>query len=197
MNDSEIRRALKQRVLARYASNPESLVIDELGLRHGAVRVDIAVVNGMIHGFEIKGENDTLRRLPRQARIYSSVLDRATLVVSSRHLETATAIVPDWWGVKRVTTGPRGAIRFSTVRRSRNNPSPDGVAIAKLLWRDEAIALLEDVGEATGVRSRPRAEVYQRLAEVVHLDAIRSTVRRQLKHRKNWRSGEQQTSGDG
>lgn len=197
MNDSDIRAALKHKILSRYSSDPNTLVLDELGLRHGAARVDIAVVNGRIHGFEIKGDNDTLRRLPRQAGIYSSVLDRVTLVATARHIEKAIGVVPDWWGIKEAVKGPRGAIRFSELRRPRDNPTPDGLSIAKLLWREEALEVLEERAAATGVRSKPRLQVYQRLAEVVSLDELRATVRRQLVLRKNWRSDvKQASSGD-
>lgn len=125
MNDPEVRHALKRTVLSRYVRDPQSLVLDELGLRHGAARVDLAVVNGMIHGFEIKADRDTLYRLPSQASIYSSVLDRVTLVASSRHMKPALGLVPDWWGVIRIIAGPRGGIRFKSERRPRDNPRPD------------------------------------------------------------------------
>ena len=197
MNDREVRHALKSRVLSRYVRDPQSLVLDELGLRHGAARVDLVVVNGLIHGFEIKAERDTLHRLPSQASIYSSVLDRVTLVASSRHIKPALGLVPDWWGVIRIITGPRGGIRFKSERRARYNPQPDALAIAKLLWREEALIFLEEVGAASGFRSKPRAKIYQRLAEVAHLDDLRAMVRRQLAHRTNWRSGATDTSSDG
>ena len=48
------------------------------------VRIDIAVVKGALHGFEIKSDFDNLKRLARQVDLYSQVLDRATLVVGER-----------------------------------------------------------------------------------------------------------------
>jgi len=38
----------------------------------GASRIDRAVVNGSVHGYEIKSETDDLTRLPAQARAYCS-----------------------------------------------------------------------------------------------------------------------------
>jgi hypothetical protein len=49
-------------------------MLDEFGLEHGEVRVDVAVINGELHGYEIKSERDTLERLPRQVKAYSAVL---------------------------------------------------------------------------------------------------------------------------
>ena len=197
MDDRLMRAAIKARLVARYREDPETLVLEELGLKHGAARVDIVVVNGMIHGFELKSDRDTLLRLPDQVRIFSAVLDRATLVVGCRHFDKATRIVPDWWGLKLAEMRPRGAIHFSDIRRPSNNPSPEAIAIAKLLWRDEAVALLDEIATADGVRSKPRVAIYSRLAEVADLELLRSRVRRQLRHRKNWRSAERRTSGGG
>ena len=187
MNDPEVRHALKRRVLSRYVRDPQSLVLDELGLRHGAARIDLVVVNGMIHGFEIKAERDTLYRLPSQASIYSSVLDRVTLVASCRHVEPALDLVPDWWGVIRIIAGPRGGIRFRSERRARDNPQPDALAIAKLLWREEAIAILEDLEAAVGLRRKPRRVIYRRLAETMDIRSLRCRVRERLRRRTNWR----------
>src|SRR6266446_8136444 len=107
MNDHQLRQALKRKVLARYAKDPDTCIVDELGLRHGAARVDIAVVNGIIHGFELKSDKDNLKRLPHQIQIYSSVLDKVTLVVGMRHAHEATKLVPDWWGIKIATIDSR------------------------------------------------------------------------------------------
>jgi len=190
MNDRLMRTAIKATLLARYRQDPETLILEELGLRHGAARVDIVVVNGMMHGFELKSDRDTLARLPDQVRVYSAVLDRVTLVVGCRRFEEAMRMVPDWWGLKLAEMGPHAAIHISDIRKPRKNPSPEAIAVAKLLWRDEAVALLDEISTADGIRSKPRAVIYSRLAELVDLDLLRSRVRRQLRRRRNWRSDE-------
>jgi hypothetical protein len=100
MKDIHIRTALKSKLLSHYAKDPSTLIVDELGLRHGAARVDVAVINGVIHGFELKSDCDTLKRLPSQIKVYNSVLDRITLVVGNRHLKDSINLVPKWWGIK-------------------------------------------------------------------------------------------------
>src|SRR5262245_23419683 len=98
-NDSVIRRVLLRQLCEQYGSDPDTLIVQELGLRHGAARIDIAVVNGHLDGFELKSDCDRLDRLPSQREIYNSVFDHITLVAGTRHLETASNIVPDWWGI--------------------------------------------------------------------------------------------------
>ena len=105
-------------------------------------------------------------------------------------------LVPEWWGVKLAHVGPRGAIHFADARRPRDNASVDIQAIAGLLWRDEALDLLRDIDTIRGFRSKPRAAIYSRIAEVADIDIVRSRVRQQLISRTNWRSGERQMSND-
>jgi hypothetical protein len=47
-------------------------------------------------GYELKSERDTLERLPLQARIYSRVFDRVTLVTGLRHAGAAEDRIPGW-----------------------------------------------------------------------------------------------------
>jgi hypothetical protein len=188
MNEYQLRSALKGKVLARYVNDPNTRILDELGLRHGAARIDIAVVNGILHGFELKSDLDTLKRLPNQITIYNSVFDKVTLVVGVRHACDAQMIAPTWWGIKLAKVGPRGGFDFTDLRRARTNPSLEALAVARLLWREEALSLLDEFGEAGPFRHKPRAQVYARLAELSPLDLLRERVRRQLKFRTNWRS---------
>ncbi len=190
MNDYQIRIALRRLLAEQFSVDSETLILDELGLRHGAARIDLAVVNGTLDGYEIKSDLDTLNRLPNQVRIYNSVLDRVTLVVGARHIDKAERIIPEWWGITLVKKERRGPPLFLEIREPGDNPSPDPSSIAKLLWRDEALSLLGEISIADGFRSKRRAVIYARLAEVVPLDMLRAKVRQQLKYRTDWRSGE-------
>lgn len=187
MNDYQIRTELRRLLDKRFSGDPETRILNELGLRHGAARIDIAVINGSLDGYEIKSDLDTLRRLPNQMRIYNSVLDRVTLVATPRHVDSAMLIIPEWWGVKLADASKRN-IHFSDVRMPGSNPAPDPIAIAKLLWRDEALGILREVGAAAGFTSKPRRIIYKRLAEALDLWSLRQRVRQQLRDRKGWRS---------
>ena len=127
MHDRELREALHHKLLKEHHGDTNTLVLDELGLRHGTCRVDIAVVNGYLHGYEIKSDADTLQRLPGQVSLYCAVLDRATLVVGEKHAEKAKAHLPDWWGVEVASTPPKRRStppdHWAFVRRS-TPPAP-------------------------------------------------------------------------
>src|SRR3990172_9569406 len=92
--DSDIRPALKALLSGRHSKERGTFILDELGICRGQVRVDIAVVNGIVHGYEIKSDRDSLRRLGAQVDLYGKVLNRATLVVGQRHLKEALDVVP-------------------------------------------------------------------------------------------------------
>ena len=197
MKDFEIRSALKRRLSYHYSKDPSTRILDELGLRHGAARIDIVVINGLIHGFELKSDFDTLQRLPTQVNIYNSVLDQITLVVGHRHIKQATSLIPEWWGIQLVEPGVHGGVCFIEVRKPQENIYQEILAVSKLLWREEALSLLEEAGKAEGVRSKPRLRIYEKLIETVEADLIRCRVRQQLRTRMNWRSAEQHTLNDG
>ncbi len=56
----------------------DTKVVQEMGVWNGTVRIDIAVINGELGGFELKSDSDNLLRLPAQAELYSRVFDRMT-----------------------------------------------------------------------------------------------------------------------
>ena len=122
LNDITMRLALRAKLLEKQADEPDTVLLEELGLCRGCVRVDIAVVNGSLCGYEIKSDADNLHRLATQVDVYSKVLDRATLVVGQRLLTGALDAVPSWWGVLTAVKTNTG-LRFRTVRRGRRNPS--------------------------------------------------------------------------
>ncbi len=188
--DKLIRASLINKLYNSHKTDPDLRIIEELGITHGAARVDIAVVNGMIHGYELKSDLDTLYRLPEQIRIYNSVLDQITLVVGKNHLLDAIKMVPEWWGVVIAKIiDSENTITFSTIRESEKNPKQDSVSIARLLWREEALEILERVGKTDGVRSKPRNYIYERLALSLNQTDLRKEVRKCLHARINWRSG--------
>ena len=187
MRDLDVRRVLHKSLRTAH-EEPDTLVLDEFGLCQGAARIDVAVVNGELQGYEIKSAKDTLQRLPVQAQCYSQVLDRVTLVVADNHLE-ALEIIPEWWGVKVASQGKRGAVHFKSLRRALKNPSIDSYALSQLLWKDECLAILDGIGKARGLKSKPRKIIWQALSESLPLNELRDTVRQTLKNRTEWRSG--------
>ena len=177
--DAAVRDLLKRHLVNAHFGE-ETVVLDELGLCQGDVRVDVAAVNGELSGFEIKSPADSLARWPKQRRVYSKVVDRAWLVAPEKTLEAARA--PGWWGLIRVVETEH-QLGLRVIRPALMNPTPDPYSIACLLWRDEAIRALEEVGRGRGVRTKRRALVWERLVEELSLDELRRAVRAALKVR--------------
>jgi hypothetical protein len=177
--DADVRALLKDQ-LATLHEGTGTMLLDELGLCQGDVRVDVAAVNSELAGFEIKSPSDTLARWPNQQKIYSRVVDRAWLVAPPRTLEKAG--MPDWWGQIAIFDDPdRLALRI--VRPAAVNPAPDKLSIAKLLWRDEALEVLRGAGCARGVMTKSRKLIWRRLVDDVAIDDLRAAVRAAL-HRR-------------
>jgi len=173
-------RALLREYLEDVHKGSATRLLEELGLCQGDVRVDVAVVNGELSGYEIKSPSDTLRRFPNQCRIYSKVVDRAWLVAPAKTLEAAR--VPEWWGqIAIFELENRLALRV--IKNADLNPSPHSLSIAKLLWRDEALECLRNAGHARGVLTKSRKVIWKRLIECVALDDLRAAVRAALKRR--------------
>jgi hypothetical protein len=162
------------------------LIRSEMGLCLGETRVDVAVVNGHLHGYEIKSERDTLSRLPTQVLLYDRVLDYSTIVCGQRHLKHVLNLVPARWGVIEAVNTSEG-LALKTVRAAKINRSLDRLAIAQLLWRDEAAAILVARGE-TIRRRDTRWDLWDRLA-LLPLKTLQLHVRRTLKERRDWPGG--------
>ncbi|WP_052770006.1 sce7726 family protein [Paenibacillus sp. IHB B 3415] len=79
LKDSDIRLLLKRKFtsFAEFTLDSTTIVVDELDVCFGSARVDVAVINGRLHGFEIKSESDNLDRLPSQIEFYSRVFERS------------------------------------------------------------------------------------------------------------------------
>lgn len=181
-NDEIIRPSLRTTILFNQDEIRNTVVIEELGICRGQVRVDMALVNGTIQGFEIKSDRDSLSRLYGQVNLYGKVLDRATLVVGDRHKLEVLDMLPEWWGILTMfedTENPS----FYSLRPAKTNPSRDPRALVELIWRDEAIEMLEQRNLADGVKSKPRAIIWDKVCEHFTLDEIASVVRTKLKTR--------------
>lgn len=184
-----LRTDLEEDLMAYRARNKHpAQIFEELGVKHGVSRIDLAVINGIMHGYEIKSDLDTLNRLPDQIDAFSAVFDKLTLVVGKKHLYHAINLLPDWWGVLLAKVDADGAIVFYSIRKARKNLKQDPRSIAKLLWREEALQILEKRNKAKGIRSEKRAVIYERLANTISVRSLKEKVRDTLLvSRQDWR----------
>ena len=186
MRDIDIRRVLRAEVARLHKAELDTVVFDELGLCQGVARVDLAAINGSVHGYEIKSERDTLARLQGQVDVYSRALDFVTVVLAPTHVKKATAAVPTWWGIWTAITR-NGVVQLERERPNLRNPMIEPFAMVQLLWRGEALQALEARGLAVGMRSKPRRQLWQRLSSELEPQEVGEIVRAQLK-RRDWRA---------
>lgn len=200
-NDKIIRASLRKvldKELKKYRKGGHKAeIFEELGIQHGTSRIDFAIINGVMCGYEIKSDRDTLERLPEQVKEFSAVFDKLTLIVGKRHLYQAMHIIPEWWGVVVAKINNRDQVIFQTIREAENNSDQVKISIARLLWRKEALRILEDRNSADGVRHKPREFIYERLADISDIDTLKEQVSALLVSREGWRSDPQLMSNGG
>src|SRR5690606_23610844 len=187
VRESQIRASLLLALRDRHGADPNTVIRQELGLCAGARRVDLAMINGELVGFEIKSDQDTLYRLAGQAEAYGQVLDRVTLVTTARYIDKAAALVPPWCGLIRAApaagagqapTGsmdgsPREAVG-ARVRPAAVNTEQDPFAVVHLRWREDALAILRERGLHRGLERNRRSITWQHLAEAIPLPELRA-----------------------
>lgn len=175
---------LWKEIKEQHRDDPNTIALEEMGVAGGHARIDIAVINGELTGYELKSDRDTLARLPRQVEIFSKLFDRLYLVLTSKHIDAAISLIPPWWGIVLVKES-----ELHYLRQSQPNKNIDPMFICTFLWRDEALDILRKYGADKGLRSKPKATLYNRLATTVPLDDLKAEVVSMLKSRHGWREG--------
>lgn len=183
-SDPEIRKLLLPE-LSSHHDGGQNLVIEELGLNRGDARIDVALVNGALSGYEIKSERDSLRRLKNQICIYSQVLDFVTVVAATRHLSPLERWLPSWWGITVVDPKSR-ALRV--VRPAEQNQCIRPASLVQLLWRKEALKFLERIGSGILRQRATKSQIWSQILNTASVDEIRTEVRSALASRQNWRN---------
>ncbi|MFD2968546.1 sce7726 family protein [Sphingobacterium bambusae] len=183
MKDPEIRKLFKDTELNHFFYDGDSRVIDELDLAATKARIDIAVVNGSLHGFEIKGASDTLKRLPSQIEAYTKIFDYLSIVTESRYLDKIKASIPKWIGLY-VCVCKGENYQIKKIRSPKFNKYKEGFYIAKLLYRNEIIDCLAEYQIPYRKKDR-NWTLCEILANQVPLDQLSVSVRKKLKIRNN------------
>src|SRR5689334_18909683 len=83
LRDKDIRSALVSHL---RRTDPEVVIFHELPLSRGERRADVVAINGVLAGYEIKSDGDSLDKLKAQASEYESVFEYVTVVLARRHL---------------------------------------------------------------------------------------------------------------
>jgi len=183
-SDRSIRTVLINKLNEKYKADPETAIIPEFTLPHASARVDIAVINGVMHGYELKSDIDNLLRLTSQKDAYNLIFDKLTLVVGKNHIVEALSLIPDWWGVTIAKITQKGLEPLLIpIREAHHNPNQDTLAIANILWKEEAISILEDLGESKSLRNMSKAYICHKLIESLNECDLKKYVKRSLINR--------------
>jgi hypothetical protein len=185
LHDADIRASLINHLRELYSNDPNTRILQEFGLCEGTVRIDVAVVNGLLIGYEIKSDSDTLERLPIQQEIYSQIFNRIVVVVGTPHTFKVARLVPQWWGIWQSITSS-GEVIFEVIREPQQNPNINPLSLVKCLWRDEALGILKDNGLADGLEKAKRSIIREKLATALSCDELNLVVCNHLKARVNW-----------
>jgi hypothetical protein len=194
MNDGDIRGALDLRLRSRFEPDPEVVIRHEFGVETGQRRIDVAVLNGHLAGWEIKSDEDTLKRLPEQALSFGKVMDYLTVVTTAKHLDKSAALLPQTWGLVEAVKQASG-IKLISRRPARINRQTDAFCLAQLLWREEVMEELKATGNAGGLSAKARYFVWERLVETTPRKVLRQIVLKRLKQRQDWSGGQLRTPG--
>ena len=139
--EATVKPAFVAQLQSLLALDANCLLVEELGIEHGAARIDVATIGDCVHGFEIKAEADSLARLAHQMGHYEKLVDFAYLVCTERHSRGAMRILPSHWGLI-IATCASGPIEFAILREATKNTFRSAESLARLLWRGEALAVL-------------------------------------------------------
>ncbi len=186
MKDPCIRQLLKQTELQRYFKDINSRVVEEFTLPVAKARIDMAVINGSFHGYEIKSASDSLNRLHNQIEAYTKVFDYLSIVTENKYEKKILSTIPNWIGVF-LCEEKDGIQSLKQLRAPVVNHNKEGFYIAKLLWRDELIECLTD--KQIQFRKKDRTWLLcEALSANLEIELISEMVRNKIKQRSEWKS---------
>lgn len=142
--DACIRAPLILWLQSQHPDDGSTEFVQEFKMPRPSARIDLAVVNGEMAGFEIKSDADNLGRLANQVPAFSRVFDRLSIVTTKKHLTASRRKVPAWWGIILFSADGKFAIKRSPKRNST-------VCARSLLFALSRLELVE-LGRRTGHR---------------------------------------------
>lgn len=161
-------------------------IIPEMAVCDGFSRVDIAVANGKLCGYEIKSDADTLERLPQQQEFYNKTFDKMFIVVGPKYESVIESYIPEWWGIYVAYYDKKNNIKIKTQKKAHINKNLCAESLLELLWRDEIVTLLK-INGFNGLSSKNRRILRQIAIENLSLSQIKNYTRETLKRREDWR----------
>lgn len=149
LKDKDVRKELTDLLVDELEKQKEldghpMRIIQEFTINSGNARIDVATINGLLSGYEIKSDADTLERLPSQIIEYNKIFETITLVVGEKLLYNAIDIIPDWWGIILFKESKSGQLRLYKIRTAQFNHNQSIYHVLNLLHRDEILHFLNE-----------------------------------------------------
>lgn len=178
-SDISIRIALVDNLKTEFADTA-SIILSEYTLANTGTRADVVVINGVLHGYELKSDLDTLARLDSQVHGYNEVFDKMTLVVGERHLMHSMYSLPDWWGITLAKRTEAGDMALFNIREALQNPRQNPKTIASLLWKTELTNLLKNNSLYYGLNGCSKEQLVSVAANAISIERLKTHVKELL-----------------
>lgn len=182
LSDKVIRKDLVD-FLRNRTPRPKA-VIDELRLHNGNAIADVVAVYQNAHCYEIKGENDTLNRMSRQAEYYNTTFSKISLVTTSNHITSAIKIIPDFWGIL-IAQDIGNKVTFSYLRRSKYNPQIVKPLALSILWKSELESIAKDINDVGLAKRSTRSQLADFIAKHKSKDGVVNDISLSILNRYN------------
>jgi hypothetical protein len=113
---------------------------------------------------------------------YQAVFEYVTLVCGYRLLARAKSLIPNWWGLQKAEY-VNSQVVIKQIRASKANPQRNLLALARMLWKNEAVACLRRHGLKVVTTKHPAEEIWQAVADHIPLRDLADEVRKAIKIR--------------
>lgn len=184
LKDKDIRDALIKSIKKKN-NNHSFRIIEEMNVCDGVSRVDVAVANGHLCGYEIKSDADNLDRLKIQTASYNKTFDRITIVVGSKFTEKIFNYVPEFWGICAAKQD-RDRVKLRYIRKAKYNTNVDPFSLLNLLWKDELLNILSPL-KIKGISKMQKSDLIKLVVVNYSKTNIRNYTREIIKTRNFWR----------
>lgn len=179
LNDEHIRKALRKYV--SRMTKPKR-IIEELRVHNGNAIADLVCINTYAHCYEIKGETDNLHKISSQGDFFQKTFQKITLVTTENHLNSATRILPNNWGLL-LAYKQKGSVKFRYIRKHIDNRKFEPHLALSALWKEELQLEFEKIYQMPPKRSLTREELINKLIMKLSAKNTQKTITQALLNR--------------
>lgn len=185
LTDFDIRAKLIEKI-NKENQNKHYRIVEELAICDGEARADVALVNGILHGYEIKSDCDTLERLPNQIKCYDKTFDKTTIVVGKKFADNIQDFIPSHWGIEFAYINRFGNVSIKRLRACKINKQVNASNLLDLLWNPEIKTFLKE-NKVKGYSNKSKTGLKELVIDFIPFKELQNYTRETLKTRTGWR----------